>query len=342
MERAAAARNPAAGPDPKGADSVRPPETNPGPLFLLHEGDAPGAPIAALASALGGTCLGVADAGALPAGAGVLLPEALLEDFASPPDGGSLAVLATLGADTLLALPGGALARLRERLAAAEVLFVSDPRAAAAWRLAAGVPVRWLGFPLPARLREAPPADCASEAASGVLVLPARREADAPECLRAAELLLRDIEGADAVRPLPGKGLVPDPAAPPACALCLDPRARFGYEALELAALGVPCVGSVRMAAQALLFPKLTVDPLLELDRARDLLAGLLAAPAQRILHGERARARLAGLFGPDAVRERFEDAFRAGPPKRDANRSPRLRPARRAHSSEGAQTCEP
>ena len=272
---------------------------------LVPDADPP-TPLRALAAALDGVCT-VADA--VPADAAwVLAPEWSLLGADSLPAAGRLVALLDGEADWAWRIGGALHDRLRARLAAADAVFVHDPRAVAAAELLVGRPVHWLGLPAP----QAAASVAGEETARGVLLLDGP-DPDGPP--GPAEALVASIEGVRPVRPAEA---MDGGIGGCACALTLDRRACFGVAALRASALGLPVVGPTMQTVPALLHPELAVDPVLGLDEARDRVGALVHSPARRAACAELGRVRRIERFSPGAVRRRFAD----GRASRAASRS--------------------
>jgi hypothetical protein len=93
----------------------------------------------------------------------------------------------------------------------------------------------------------------------------------------------------------------------------MNTRETVGRNALDCAAVGVPCVSTKRSDMQARLFPDITLDDSWDVEQAVRLCQRLLQDEAFYLATVKRAWAGLC-QFGPAAFQERFETIVRKCP----------------------------
>lgn len=88
-------------------------------------------------------------------------------------------------------------------------------------------------------------------------------------------------------------------------AIHLDTLYTYGRFPLDMAALGVPTIGSNRNQTNKILFPELTIDPIKDISRAHQLATRLLDDEAFYTNQVESGRKALS-IFSPDIARSRL------------------------------------
>ncbi len=88
-------------------------------------------------------------------------------------------------------------------------------------------------------------------------------------------------------------------------AIHLDTLYTYGRFPLDMAALGVPTIGSNRNQTNKVLFPELTLDPIKDISRAHQLAARLISDETFYSRQVESGRKALS-LFAPDIARSRL------------------------------------